>query len=70
MCCLPNKFPLPVFLLLNKCDLIEPDKRRDWTSKVEEYTNENQFCNYYYVSTINKDTVEPTHGIIIVKYLF
>jgi len=53
MCCLPNKFPLPVFLLLNKCDLIETDKRRDWTGKVEEYTNENQFCNYYYVSALN-----------------
>ena len=23
MCCLPNRFPLPIFLLINKCDLID-----------------------------------------------
>jgi len=56
MCCLPNKFPLPVFLLLNKIDLVEPTKRKDLEGKVEEYSNENQFCNYYFLSALEKSS--------------
>ena len=45
MCCLPNKFPLPIVLLINKCDKIEETKRREWIEKlnIESYYKENQF---------------------------
>ena len=56
MCCLPNKFPLPVFLLLNKCDLIMEDKKH-WLveNKIQDHIKENQFCNFYFTSSKDKD---------------
>lgn len=55
MCCLPNKFPLPVHLLINKCDLIERCKRSPWLEKIqiENYVKENQFYSNYFTSTTN-----------------
>ena len=53
LCCLPNRFPLPIYLLMNKCDLIEKEKRRPWMAenKIEDYTSENQYIKYYFTST-------------------
>ena len=48
MCCLPNKFPLPIFLIINKCDLYNsenPEKPFQEPSKIEQYYLENQFFN-------------------------
>jgi hypothetical protein len=52
MCCLPNRFPLPIFLLINKCDQLDRSERRPWMEKfqLENYINENQFYRHYYVS--------------------
>jgi hypothetical protein len=53
MCCLPNKFPLPVNLIINKCDLKEIDEKRPWLDKetIENYVKENQFINHFLVSS-------------------
>jgi hypothetical protein len=63
MCRLPNKFPLPVHLLINKCDLIERCKRSPWLEKIqiENYVKENQFFNFYFTSAakggeLNRDS--------------
>lgn len=52
MCCLPNRFPLPIFLLINKCDKIERVKRSPWLEKIqlENYVRENQFFNHFFIS--------------------
>ena len=53
LCCLPNRFPMPVYLLMNKCDLLEKEKRRPWMAenKIEEYSLENQYIRHYFIST-------------------
>ena len=46
MCCLPNKFPLPIFLIVNKFDLVNfdnPEKPFQDRNKLEQYFLENQF---------------------------
>ncbi len=52
MCCLPNKFPLPIFLLINKCDRLERVKRSPWVEKVQldSFIKENQFFNNFFIS--------------------
>ena len=55
MCCLPNRFPLPIFLLINKCDTItnedekEENKNLQYVQKdkIESYSLENQFFNTF-----------------------
>lgn len=51
MCCLPNKFPLPIILLINKFDTIESSKRKDWSEKlkIDNYMLENQFFYKYFL---------------------
>lgn len=65
MCCLPNKFPLPIVLLINKCDLIEESKRREWIEKlnIDNYYTENQFFAKFYL--INND--EMNNKKIVLK---
>ena len=46
MCCLPNKFPLPIFLIVNKFDLVNfdnPEKPFQDKNKIDQYFLENQF---------------------------
>ena len=55
MCCLPNRFPLPIFLLINKCDTIAKDEETEdiknlqyfQKDKIESYSSENQFFNTF-----------------------
>ena len=47
MCCLPNRFPLPVFLLINKCD--EEENKINNKEKIESYSLENQFFNTFLI---------------------
>ena len=55
MCCLPNRFPLPIFLLINKCDTIAKDEEKEdiknlqylQKDKIESYSSENQFFNTF-----------------------
>lgn len=55
MCCLPNRFPLPIFLIINKYDEILNDKSKDkdlqYTKKdkIESYALANQFFNTFLV---------------------
>lgn len=51
MCCLPNKFPLPVFLLINKCDN-DWDEKKPWLDdeKLPSVISENQFFNHFYIA--------------------
>jgi len=52
LCCLPNRFPLPVFLLMNKCDLKEKEKRRPWMeeNEIESYIQGNQYVKHYFTT--------------------
>jgi hypothetical protein len=62
MCCLPNKFPLPIYLLINKCDQLDRVKRSPWMEKLqlENYIKENQFYNHFLVtSERNSNMLEP-----------
>lgn len=55
MCCLPSRFPLPIFLLINKCDtVIDEEEKEDnknlqylQKDKIEAYSLENQFFNTF-----------------------
>ena len=55
MCCLPNRFPLPIFLLINKCDAFVKDEDKEdiknlqysQKDKIESYSSENQFFNTF-----------------------
>lgn len=57
MCCLPNRFPLPIFLLINKYDEIlnqnekEKTKNLQFTQKdkIESYALSNQFFNSFLI---------------------
>lgn len=54
MCCLPNKFPLPIFLLINKCDKVnleKPENAFQEKEKIDQYILENQFFNANYLSS-------------------
>lgn len=62
MCCLPNKFPLPIILLINKFDTIEPSKRKDWSEKlkIDNYMLENQFFYKYFLIS-NKEKIHQVN---------
>jgi len=53
MCCLPNRYPLPTFLLINKCDQFnENEEEKDNEDnlnkdKIESYSMQNQFFNTF-----------------------
>ena len=53
MCCLPNRFPLPIFLIINKCDLVidENENKQNLQylqrDKIETYSSENQFFDTF-----------------------
>ena len=55
MCCLPNRFPLPVFLIINKYDEILNDKSKEKNllyaqkEKIESYALSNQFFNSFLI---------------------
>ena len=68
MCCLPNRFPLPIFLLINKCDpnhlqeeKEEKDKENNNNSqymqkdKIESYSLENQFFSTFFIGKISEN---------------
>lgn len=68
MCCLPNKFPLPIFLIVNKCDKVNKGEHK-WMEKdqIEQYSLENQFFNHHLLSLEQmqyKETIEPLNNII------
>ena len=58
MCCLPNRFPLPIFLIINKCDVLTNDNEKQnlkdlqysERETIESYSLENQFFNTFLVS--------------------
>jgi len=68
MCCLPNKFPLPIFLIINKCDKInfnEIEHNFQKENSIEQYLLENQFFNKHYVQNgenviKNKEKISET----------
>jgi len=55
MCCLPNRFPLPIILLINKYDEIlnnnvnEKDLHYSKKDKIENYALSNQFFNAFLI---------------------
>ena len=63
MCCLPNRFPLPIFLLINKCDIVaneednEDNKNIQYLQKdkIEAYSTENQFFNTFLLGKNDED---------------
>lgn len=62
MCCLPNKFPLPIFLLINKCDVLDRVRRSPWMDKMqlENYVKENQFYSHSFLSSQNNlSNIDP-----------
>jgi len=56
MCCLPNHYPLPIFLLINKCDLLNDNNIKNseylQKDKIEEYSKNNQFFKTFFTQTI------------------
>ena len=53
MCCLPNKFPLPIFLIINKCDKVnfnEIDQNFQKENSIDQYFMENQFFEKYLIA--------------------
>ena len=72
MCCLPNKFPLPIFLIVNKFDLINydsPEKPSQDKNKLEQYFLENQFFNKSFLAVgeniEKKDYInEPNYPLV------
>lgn len=73
MCCLPNKFPLPVNLIINKYDLKEREEKRPWLDKetIENYVRENQFIHHFLVSSIesrelnNRESLKSNESVEI-----
>lgn len=59
MCCLPNRFPLPVYLLINKFDS-ESKENLTWLdeTKIENYVKENQFIEKFQISSVNNEMRE------------
>lgn len=63
MCCLPNRFPLPIFLLINKCDILLNDDEKEENKnlqysqkdKIESYSLENQFFNTFLLGKSEDD---------------
>ncbi len=55
MCCLPNQFPLPIFLLINKSDEIDRGEKSPWleSGHIKSYVDENQFFKSFYISSKN-----------------
>ena len=57
MCCLPNRFPLPIFLLINKYEEIFNEKEKEnvknlqyiTKDKIESYALSNQFFNSFLI---------------------
>ena len=53
MCCLPNKFPLPIFLIINKCDKVnfnEIDQNFQKENNISQYFMENQFFDKHFIA--------------------
>ena len=59
MCCLPNKFPLPIFLLINKSDEVDRMDRSPWleSNQIKNYVDENQFFKSFYISSVDRDSL-------------
>ena len=58
MCTLRNKFPLPIFLIINKCDLFNfdnPEFDFQKENNIEQYYLENQFISKFYIISIDGD---------------
>jgi hypothetical protein len=57
LCCLPNRFPLPIYLIMNKSDLLEKEKRIPWMeeNKIEQYSTENQYIKTYFTSATQEN---------------
>ena len=72
MCCLPNKFPLPIFLIVNKFDLVNfdnPEKPFQDKNKIDQYFLENQFFDKSFLSVggniEKKDYInEPNYPLV------
>lgn len=64
MCCLPNKFPLPILLLINMCDKIALSNRTQWINdlNIEKYYHENQYFDMRYISNENIDEEINSNG--------
>ena len=81
MCCLPNKFPLPIFLIINKCDKINFNELEQFQKEnsIEKYLLENQFFNKHYVQNGENgiknnekicETIQPFNDMINVIFSF
>ena len=58
MCTLKNKFPLPIFLIIHKCDLFNfenPQFDFQKENNIEQYYLENQFISKFYIISIDSD---------------
>ena len=64
MCCLPNKFPSPVYLLINKSQHNDRNESRNIMdiNYIESYVSENQFFKYFFINTNKGIEVRDTLG--------
>ncbi len=54
MCCLPNKFPLPIFLIVNKKQKIEEENLSIGMEHIVEITENNLFFKSYIIKAKNE----------------
>lgn len=55
MCCLPNKFPLPIFLIVNKSLKIEDDDLSFGMDNVKEICENNLFFKSFIIQPVSSD---------------
>lgn len=57
MCCLPNKFPLPIFLIVNKKLKIEDENLSIGMDDINEITDNNLFFKSYIIKARNESRI-------------
>ncbi len=57
MCCLPNKFPLPIFLIVNKKLKIEDENFSIGMDDITEFTDNNLFFKSYIIKAKRDTTI-------------
>lgn len=63
MCCLPNKFPLPIFLIVNKKVKIEEENLSIGMDDITEITENNLFFKSYIIKARNDTRISSSDDV-------
>lgn len=64
MCCLPNKFPLPIFLIVNKKQKIEEENLSIGMEHIAEITENNLFFKSYIIKAKNENRISSNEEYV------